>query len=426
MSAGSLAAAAEDEDFWAARFPDGAPVLDLPLKDSRPAVKTYRSGREILRIDEELCAALKRTGARSGATLFATIVAAYEVLLSPPGGTVRRRRRHPVRRPTSARKRCAGRPLREHRATAGDPRPRCTVRRAPPHRARDLAEAQDHSLLTFGSLVRRLNIARDPSRTPLVATTFAIDKVGAPFDFGNVSITSLRTPRSYSNFDVQMNVVDTGSDLLVECDYNVDLFTSASIRRWLSHYENLLRAVVAEPGDSVASLPLLGADELAGLGEAGAVAGAVTESFPDAGSLHERFAAVVSSGPDRVAVVCGEESLSYGELDRRANALATRLQAAGVEPNVLVGLRCERSVDVVVGVIGILKAGGAYVPLDPAYPRDRVEFMLADAGVRLVVTQSEFVPDFGPGVELVLLDRDREEAVAESGFRRRPGETSRM
>ena len=80
--------------------------------------------------------------------------------------------------------------------------------------------------------------------------------------------------------------------------------------------------------------------------------------------------------------------------------------------DVLVGLRCERSVDVVVGVIGILKAGGAYVPLDPAYPRDRVEFMLADAGVRLVVTQSEFVPDFGPGVELVLLDRDREEAVA--------------
>ncbi|MBA2515406.1 MAG: amino acid adenylation domain-containing protein, partial [Solirubrobacterales bacterium] len=273
---------------------------------------------------------------------------------------------------------------------------------------RQLAQAQEHSRLTFGSLVRRLQIDRDPSRTPLVATTFAIDKVGAPFDFGDVTVASVGTPRRYSNFELQVNAVDNGSDLVLECDYNADLFTAPTIRRWLAHYENLLRGIVSRPDELVGTLPLLGDDESVAMGKVGAAS--VIDSV--GGCLHERFEGRVRSGPGRVAAVCGEKSLSFVALDRRANGLAWRLRELGVGPDVLVGLRSERSLNVVVGVLGILKAGGAYVPLDPAYPRDRVRFMLEDSGVKVVVTESAFAPDFGDVVELVLVDREVDEAVA--------------
>ena len=400
-----VTAAAADEEYWAAQYPDGAPVLDLPLSGPRPPTKTYGSGRLDLQIDEELYAAIKQTGARSGATLFAMLLAAYEALVCRLSGqsdfvvgvpfaeqpqlensTLVAHCVNTV--PLRARLDPAA-PFTEHLRTVRD----------------ELAQAQDHSRLTFGSLVRRLQVPRDPSRTPLVGMTFSIDKIGTPFDFGDVTITSLTTPKSYSNFELQVNAVDSGSDLLLECDYNADLFDEPTIRRWLSHYETLLRGVVARPDDAVAGLPLVSEDERSSLlGEGVSV-------FEAAGCLHERFEERVRLGPDRVAVACDGESLTYSELNQRANGLAWRLQSLGVGPDVLVGLRTERSLDLVVGVLGILKAGGAYLPLEPAYPQERVQFMLDDSGVEVVVTETAFASDLeSTSARLVLLDRERDEA----------------
>jgi amino acid adenylation domain-containing protein len=394
MSHERVTAAAADEEYWAAQYHDGAPVLDLPLTGARPPTKTYRSGREDLRIDDELYAAIKQTGARSGATLFATLLAAYEALVYRLSGqsdfvvgvpfaeqpqlessTLVAHCVNTV--PLRARLDPAA-PFTEHLRTVRD----------------ELAQAQDHSRHTFGSLVRRLQVPRDPSRTPLVGMTFSIDKIGAPFDFGNVTITSITTPKSYSNFELQVNAVDSGSDLVLECDYNADLFDESTIRRWLSHYETLLRGVVARPDDAVARLPLFSEDEQSLLlGEGVSV-------FEVAGCLHERFEERVRLGSDRVAVVCDGESLTFAQLDRRANGLAWRLQSLGVGP------------DVLVGVLGILKAGGAYLPLEPAYPQERVQFMLADSGVQVVVTETGFASDLeATGARLVLLDRERDEAA---------------
>jgi amino acid adenylation domain-containing protein len=406
MSHDQVAAAAADEEHWAAQYEDGAPVLDLPLTGARPPTKTYRSGREDLRIDDELYAAIRKTGARSGGTLFATLVAAWEALVYrlsgqsdfvvgiPFAGQPQLENStlvaHCVNTVPLRARLDPDAPFTEHLRTVRD----------------ELAQAQDHSRHTFGSLVRRLQLRRDPSRTPLVGMTFSIDKVGAPFDFGDVTIASLITPRSYSNFELQVNVVDSGSDLLLECDYNADLFDESTLRRWLSHYETLLRGVVARPDDAVARLPLLSEDER------GLLVGEDVSVFGVAGCLHERFEEQVRLGSDRVAVVCDGESLTFAELDRRANGLAWRLQSLGVGPDVLVGLRMERSLDLVVGVVGILKAGGAYVPLDPAYPAERVQFMLADSGVQVVVTETGFASDLeATGATLVLLDRERDEAA---------------
>ena len=406
MSHDRVTAAAADEEHWAAQYPDGAPVLDLPLTGARPPTKTYRSGREDLRIDDELYAALKNTGAKLRATLFATLVATFETLVYRLSG----QSDFVVGIPFAEQPLLENSMLVAHCVNTVPLRARLdpaapfaehlrTVRDA-------LAQAQDHSRLTFGSLVRRLQLPRDPSRTPLVGMTFSMDKIGAPFDFGDVTIASLTTPKSYSNFELQVNVVDSGSDLLLECDYNADLFDESTIRRWLSHYETLLRGVVARPDDAVARLPLLSEDERSLLvGEGVSVSGV-------AGCLHERFEKRVRLGSGRVAVVCDGESLTFADLDRRANGLAWRLQSLGVGPDVLVGLRMERSLDLVVGVLGILKAGGAYLPLDPAYPPERVQFMLADSGVQVVVTETGFASDLeATGARLVLLDRERDEAA---------------
>ena len=351
-------------------------------------------------------AAVKNTGARSGATLFATLLAAYETLIHRLSGQTDFVIGIPF----------AGQPWLENSALVAhcvstvplrvrlDPATPFTdhVRAV----RRDLADAQDHPRLTFGRLVRRLNIPRDPSRTPLVTNTFTTDKIGAAFDFGDVTIASIVTPKSYSNFELLVTVVDNGSDMVVECEHNADLFQPATVRRWLSYYETLLRGIVDRPDCPLDELPLMPDVERSALSSVEAASGE-----GDGGCLHVRFEKWAHSAPDRVAVVCGGESLTYGELNQRANALALRLRSAGVGRGDLVGLRTERSLSVVVGILGILKAGGAYVPLDPAYPQERVEFMLADSGVRVVVTESAAADDLaGSGALLVLVDRECGEA----------------
>ena len=290
---------------------DGAPLLELPLRARRPAFKTYACAREELRIEADLYSALKRTGIRSGATLFATVLAAYEVLLSRLSGQtdivigIPFAGQHRLEDPALVAHCVNTLPLRAR------PDPSSPFSEHLRRVGQDLAWAQDHSLLTFGSLVRRLQIARDPSRTPLVPTTFAIDKLGVPFDFGEVNVTALITPKSYCNFELQMNLVDSGHDLVVECDYNTDLFAPTTLRGWLSAYEQLLRGIVASPDDPIRGLPLLGDEPASSSDDEGApfVVGGGLVGVGGAGGgggcLHERFEGWVAFGSERVAVVCG-------------------------------------------------------------------------------------------------------------------------
>ena len=409
-SPGQLATASADEEYWAAEFSDAAPVLDLPLDGSRPATKTYRSGREHLRIGSELYADVKEVGAIAGATLFATLLAAFEVLVHRLSG----QSDFVVGIPLAGQVGLENPSLVAHCVNTVPLRARLDPDAPFAEHVRivrqELVRAQQHSQATFGTIVRRLRIPRDRSRTPLVAITFTTDKIGAPFDFGDVTIASLSAPKSYSNFELALNLVDSGSDIVVECDYNSDLYDGPTLRRWLSHYETVLRGIVARPESPIGALPVLTEADKQPFG--------VGVDFGVGGCLHARFEERARSLPDRVAVVCDGESLTYGELDRRANALALRLRSLGVGREVLVGLRTDRSLNAVVGIVGILKAGGAYVPLDPAYPQERVAFMLADSDVRVVVTESGFAADFADlGSSLVFVDEELGEAAVgpESG-----------
>jgi amino acid adenylation domain-containing protein len=396
-----VSAAAEDEAYWVAQYPAGAPILDLPLERPRPATKTYRSGQEDLRIDSELYGAVKKTGAKAGATLFGTLLAAYEVLVYrlsnqadfvvgiPFAGQLL------IENPALVAHCVNTVPLRAQLDPAATFSSHLrTVRQG-------LANAQDHSRLTFGRLLTRLRVPRDRSRTPLVAMTFNTDKIGAAFDFGELTIASVATPKSYSNFELSVNVVDSGSDMVVECTYNADLFDAETIRRWLSHYAVILDEVARRPDTTLAAVPLL-----TGVQREDALRRGNREiAFPKGAPLHERFERQAARTPEAAAVTFEGETLSYAELNRRANRLAYHLRDRGVARGDLVGLHVERSAHTVLGILGILKAGAAYLPLDPAYPRERIAFMVEDAKARVAVVDAALAGDVAAlGLDAVVVE----------------------
>src|SRR5262249_55951852 len=189
-------------------------------------------------------------------------------------------------------------------------------------------------------------------------------------------------------FDLSLSVEEGDQGLRVTLEYNTDLFEEGTILRLLGHWRSLLEAIVADPACRLSALPLLSGDERQTLLVA---FNATAADYPRAACLHHLVADQVERTPAAVAVACGPEELSYRELDRRSNQLAHQLRGLGVGPGALVGLCVERSVAMVVGLLGVLKAGGAYVPLDPSYPRDRLAFMLDDAQVPLVLTQQRLM-----------------------------------
>src|ERR1700722_4925788 len=334
-----VAVASTDEEYWAAQYPDGAPVLDLPLAGPRPAAKTYGSGQEHLQIDSALYAEVKQVGTKSGATLFATLLAAFEAVVQRLSG----QSDFVVGIPLAGQVGLENSALVAHcvntvplRATVDPDAPFTEHLRAV---REELLQAQRHSQPTFGTIVRRLRLPRDRSLTPLVPITFTTDKIGAPFDFGDVTIASLTAPKAYANFELAINLIDSGSDIVVECDYNNDLFDEPTLRRWLSHYETVLRAIVARPDTPVAALPVLNEAEKRTILDEWNDTHVV---FPDEKRLHRLFEAQVSRSPDAQAIVDGTERVSYQDLNVRANRLAHRLRRSGVGPGVTVGVCLER------------------------------------------------------------------------------------
>ena len=399
------AQARADADYWVQQYADSIPVLELPLDAPRPGIKTYSGARQELRLNESLCRALKAAGAKHGCTLFVTLLAGFEALLSRLSG----QEDFVVGVPM------AGQTLLENGHLVGhcvNLMPlRCRIE--PAARFVDqlksvrhaFLDTQSHQQVSFGSLVRKLNVPRDPSRTPLVSVMFNIDKIGAPFDFGDLALESVESPpKRFVNFEISINVVDTGRDMLVECDYNTDLFTSTTIERWLGHYRVLLRAVADNPEQRIGDLPPLTEAErqqlLLDWNDTAA-------ECPASTLIHQLFEAQVELTPEGTAVTVGATALSYAELDTRANRMAQALRSRGVGRGQRVGLCIERGSEMLAAVLGILKAGAAYVPLDPDYPEDRLRFMAEDAELALLVATTDLAGSFDlPRERQLLLDAD--------------------
>jgi amino acid adenylation domain-containing protein len=397
-----------DEAYWLGRFSDHVPVLDLPTDRPRPPRKTYASEREDYLLDATLVEQVKKVGARSGASFFNTLLASFNVLLHRLSGQTDLVVGIPA----------AGQSVGGHDTLVGH----CVnllplrTRIEPATRFDDLLknvrttllDAYEHQQYTYGTLLQKLPLDRDPSRLPLVSVIFNIDQAlaGEGRGFEGLDFEFASNPRRFENFDLFVNAMEAGGALRLECQYNSDLLDRATMRRWMAAFESLLRAFVEDPARSVVQAPLLGDEEKETLSAWNAASAA---PFPDSYCVHELIAERAARTPERVAVEADGQSLTYGELEARSNRLARRLRAAGVERETLVGLCLERTPDLLVGLLGILKAGGGYVPLDPAFPQDRLAFMVEDSGMKLVVVAGHLRERFqARSVETVVLDEERE------------------
>ncbi|MFL6289499.1 MAG: non-ribosomal peptide synthetase [Thermoanaerobaculia bacterium] len=408
-------AMAESEAYWLRRLGGELPALELPADRQRPPVSSYRGAQYQRLLSAGLTGRLKELRRKQGTTIFRVMLAALDTFLcrlsgetdvivgSPVSG-----RTHPALRDVQG--------LFVNMLAL-----RADLRSDPPF-AEVLAQIKrtsrediDHKDFPFDLLIQRLNPRRDPGRPPIfnVVLVMREHSFASELAAGTLVISQDEVPLTrVSRYDLTLIVAETAPGLRLTFEYNTDLFEPSTMVRMAGNLEQLLEGVVLSPGAPISRLPLLTAAERAAV----LLEWNDTEREPaDARLLHQRFADQAAASPDRVAVVFETGQLTYRQLNGLANQLAHYLRRMGVGPEVLVGICLERSLDLVVGLLGILKAGGAYVPLDPSYPRPRLEHMLEDSRVPIVLTHGGLAADLpSRGIRWVLLDGDRQAIARES------------
>jgi amino acid adenylation domain-containing protein len=365
------------------------PPLQLPTDFPRPAVQTFAGA--IYRFDwpPTLQAQLQQLSQTHGATLFMTLYAAFSVLMA----------RYSGQRELIVGTTVANRTQQESVPLIGFLTNMLALRTdvaANPTFAAMLAQvrqtmtaAYQHQDLPFEKVVEAVRPERSLSHEPLVQVVFDLQSAPPrPLTLPGLTVTPLPLDLPVAKYDLGVSLVQTPEGLHGEVEYSTALFTAATIERMMGHFRVLLSAVCANPNQPVWQLPLLTpAEEEQLLVEWNATAVA----WPSTQCVPELVAAQAAARPAATALLFGDQRMSYGELNARANQLAHHLQTLGVGAETMVGVCLERSLDLVVSILAVLKAGGAYLPLDPSYPPERLRFMLADAGVTVLLTQAALV-----------------------------------
>ncbi|HVF42738.1 MAG TPA: amino acid adenylation domain-containing protein [Pyrinomonadaceae bacterium] len=401
--------------YWNRELGGELPVLNLPTSHPRPPVQTYSGASVPFRLDARLSGAVRALARGQGATLYVTLLAAFESLL-----------RHYTRQtdflvgsPSAGRPRAdfAGvvgyfvNPLVLRARLSDDPTFEELIGRV---RA-NVLEALAHQDYPFPLLVERLQPARDASRAPLFQVMFTLQKApafcdpkcallaagggGARIELHGLELETVEFEQQIAQFDLTLMVAESGEELVGSWQYNTDLFERDAVERLSGHFLNLLEAAAAEPSLRISRLPLLGPPErrrvLRDFNRTG-------RAYAAGDSLHGLVERQARLTPDAPALVAGSERVSYAELNARANRLARVLRERGVGRESLVGVLMERDAWMVTALLAVLKAGAAYVPLDGSYPPERLAFMLEDAGVEVLIAQGRLLDDLNEGAARVI------------------------
>ncbi|WP_374089708.1 amino acid adenylation domain-containing protein [Methylomicrobium lacus] len=392
--------------YWRERL-EGAPsVLELPTDYSRPQVMTYRGANVSFEIPPALAAQAKTLSNQKNVTPFMLLLAVFKVLLSRYSG------QHDISVGTPV----ANRNRLEIEGLIGffvntlvlrsDLSATPTFAALLEQVKRRVLDAQSHQDLPFEKLVEALQPERDTSRSPLFQVMFVLqDHQRLTLSLPGLDIAMVEDEGQTAKFDLTLYIQDWPDGRMTGIvEYNTDLFAHASMERLARHYLTLLQGALARPQAAISELPLLGEQEQRQILHTW---NATAVDYPKDRCIHQLFEAQAELTPNTIALTFEAQSLSYAELNAKANRLAHCLVARGVGPDVLVGLCIERSLEMVIGLLGILKAGGAYVPLDPHYPEERLAFMLADIAPPWVLTQAELAAgrDFG-AAQVLSLDSD--------------------
>jgi len=426
-----MLASAEGErlwSYWREQLSGDLPVMNLPADRLRPMAQTFRGASQVLKINAETTKGLKQLGRHYETTLYVTLLAAFQALLHRYNG----QEDILIGSPT------AGRSSAEFAGVVGYFVNPIVIRAnfsSPSTFAQFLVrlrqtvlEAFAHQEYPFPLLVERLEPARDASRSPLFDVMFVLQKTSlfeeqglarfalgeenSRIKLGELKLEPVPLEQRVAQFDLTLFIAESDEGLIASLLYNTELFEASTIQRLLGHFQTVLEAVVANPDQPLARLPLLTQPERQQL----LVDWNLTASDYELDlGLHQLFEQQVRRSPEAVALVYEDQFLTYAELNGRANQLAAYLCRQGVGPEVVVGICMQRSLEMVVAILAVLKAGAAYLPLEPDYPRHRLDYMLKDVAAPVVLTQERFTERFAPdGLRVMALDTQWELAAADS------------
>jgi amino acid adenylation domain-containing protein len=400
-------------DYWEKQLAGASSVMKLPTDRVRPAVQNFQQGaNQWLKLPKPLAESLRALSQREGATLFMTLLAAFNLLLH----------RYTHQKDIVLGTPIAGRNRAETEGLigffvntlvmrtdlSGDPSFRELL-----GRVKEVAlGAYAHQDLPFEKLVEAISPERSLSHHPIFQVMFQLITAQSPVeeeesdasDDESSDAEEFEVVEGTAKFDIGLDIFESNGTLTAAVEYSTDLFDHTTIRRTLLHLRNLLESIAASPDTQISKLSFLTAAEREQILWQW---NSTRSEYAEESCVHHLFEAQVERTPDAIAVVAEGEQLTYAELNERANRLAHYLRRQGVGPEVLVGICMERSVLMLVGLLGILKAGGAYVPLDPAYPKQRLAFMLEDARASVLLTEERLLSSLPEhSARIVCLDRD--------------------
>jgi amino acid adenylation domain-containing protein len=395
--------------YWREQLQGAPPVIALPTDRPRPPVQSSRGAKQSILLPPGVSRRLRALSQCEGVTLFTTVLAAFQTLLarytgqddivvgSPIAGRTRTETEGLIGFFVNT--------LALRTDLSGNPTFRELLRRV-----REVTlGAYAHPDIPFEQLVEELQPERDMSRTPIFQVALAMQNLPRhELELRGLTLRSEPTDSGTAKFDLTLFITEQGAGLRAAMEYCTDLFDAGTVARLLGHFRALLDGIAGDPDRRLSELPLLTEPERH---QVLVEWNATTTDYPRDATIGDLFQSQAARTPDAVAVIAESERLTYRELDARANRLAHYLGSRGVGPETRVGICLERSVDLVVGVLGIVKAGAAYLPLDPSYPPARLRFLLADAHARVLLTESRHGGRLPPGCVATTICLDKERAV---------------
>ncbi|HVI46040.1 MAG TPA: amino acid adenylation domain-containing protein [Chitinophaga sp.] len=380
--------AAVQLDYWKTKL-TGTAILDLPADYIRPAMQSTRGAKHFFRFDKELTGQIKQLGRAHNATLFMTMLTAFKVLLYRYSGQT------DICVGTSI----DGRSNEDLEGLVGffvntlalrsdlDGAPAFTTLLQ--QVGQTTLEAFEYAEVPFGKIIEAVEKNRDMSRTPLFQVMFELYNTPEvpKITLGKVQPISEPVGHTTTLFDLSFCLEEDENGLSGYVEYCLDLFSPETIAGMTSHYEQLIRSVIKSPEQSIATMPIMSAMEQQQL------LGAFNDTatlYPDQSTFIDRFSEQVTLTPDAMAILFENTSLTYKELDERANQLAHYLRSNGIGADILVPVCIERSLEMIIAILGIMKAGGAYVPIEAEYPAERIAYMLEESNAGIIVSSSRF------------------------------------
>ncbi len=408
QQANVMEAKKQQEDYWLNEFEEEISILDLPIDYQRPEVQSFEGNFVIFDLDEVTTQSLRALASSAETTLYMLVLAVVNIFLAKLSGsenivlgTVTAGRNH-VELQHVIGMFVNTLPLKNHipsRETFNE------FLTAVIDKTLETFENQDYQ---FEDLVEKVPVARDTGRNPLFDVMYSLDAMeDQEVDLSQVESDYIRHLYEYgyriAKFDLTLAAVETPQKLLFNFQYCSRLFKQETIQRFIIYFNNIVSSLVENPHLLIAEIEIITGEEKE---QVLYEFNKTVSDYPREKTIHQLFEEQVEKNPDSAAVVCGEHraenveqgvgrrfiaSVTYRELNQRSNQLARRLRRKGVKPDSIIGMVIDRSVDMIIGILGILKAGGAYLPIDPEFPEARKKYMLEDSGAKLVLTRNKFI-----------------------------------